>query len=405
MKMPLFPPRWIIALVLILLSVFSLSAKDFGILLDQTGSFESTGDDTELKYFGTLIPWFSTPFGESSDLYISAGVTVQYEFEKWKIVPELLRTELTLRMAENGEIRIGRMPYVDSLGFITKGLFDGVQYSRDLGVGGTLGIGAWYTGFLYKRNAHITMTEKELALYDSELKYDDFFNTYFAPRRLIVALDWEHPSLKEFIKLDVSFIGQFDLSGNDILYHSQYLAAKISLPVNSFVFEAGACIGLSEMSDRFQVMFAGELGVAWFLPTLINDRLSFTGRFSNGTLNDKVVAFVPVTTEFQGNVLLAKLSGLSMLSLDYTARLLKSLSVSISSSYFILSDLGTYQGSINGKEGHFLGNEFYGLLIWSPVSDLQIRGGGGVFLPSLGNADKSGNILWRIDLNAVLALF
>ena len=223
MKKPLFLPRWIIILVFFLLPVFFLSAKDFGLLLDQTGSYESTGDETELKYFGTLIPWFSAPVGQSSDLYISAGATVQYEFKKWQIVPELLRTELTLR-AENGEVRIGRMLYTDTLGFISKGLFDGVQYSRDL-AGGTVGIGAWYTGLLYKKNAHITMTEEELALYDSEFDYADFYNTYFAPRRIIMALDWEHSAIKEFIKLGVSLIGQFDLSGNEILYHTQYIAA------------------------------------------------------------------------------------------------------------------------------------------------------------------------------------
>ena len=159
------------------------------------------------------------------------------------------------------------------------------------------------------------------------------------------------------------------------------------------------------MANRFQVSFAGELGIAWSPPTSINDRLSFTGRFSNGTFNDTVTAFVPITTEFQGNVLLAKLSGLSVLSLDYTARFHKNFSVSLTSSYFVLSDLGTYQGSVNGKDGYFLGNEFYGLLTWSPVSDLQIKGGGGVFLPSLGNADSSGKMLWRVDLFAVLALF
>jgi hypothetical protein len=131
----------------------------------------------------------------------------------------------------------------------------------------------------------------------------------------------------------------------------------------------------------------------------------FTGRFSGGTVNDTVRAFVPLTTQPQGNILKAKLSGLSMLNLDYTARLQESFSFSLSSSYFVISDMRTYDGIPGGRDGYFLGNEFYGKLVWSPVSDLQIRAGGGVFLPMLGNADPQGGLLWQVELRVSLALF
>jgi len=62
-------------------------------------------------------------------------------------------------------------------------------------------------------------------------------------------------------------------------------------------------------------------------------------------------------------------------------------------------------GAPLGRDGYFLGNEFYGLLTWSPVSDIRITGGGGVFLPSLGNADKSADLQWRVELGALLVLF
>ena len=391
------------------LPAFFLSAKDFGLFLDQTASFEGIGspgsDTTEFKYFGTAVPWFSTPIGSAGELYISAGVTPKYEYKKWEIVPELLRTELSIGVGENGTIYIGRMNYADPMGFVAKGLFDGARYEIEFSGGSTLGIGAWYTGFLYKKNAYITMTMDDLYRYDAELDYSDFFDTYFAPRRLVAAVDWEYPDLAEIIRLKLALIGQFELSGNDELYHSQYLIAKAGIPVKQFVFELGAAVELAEAAKEYQVSFAGELGVSWMLPTSIQDRLMFLGRFSSGTINKSITAFVPINTESQGYVLRAKLSGLSVLRLDYTARLHQTFSLCLSDSYFILSDLVTHQGYLGEKKGYFLGNEFYGFIVWSPVSDLQIRAGGGVFLPSLGNAVKDGDALWRVDLNVVLAVF
>ncbi|MCL1928905.1 MAG: hypothetical protein FWG07_08975 [Treponema sp.] len=396
--------KYTFVLAFVVLPVFSLAAMDLGLILDQGGSYDQT---EEFQYSGMLIPWFSALIGNNSDLYISAGVSAKYEVKEWQAVPELLRSELKLRMEENGEIKIGRMSYSDPLGFIASGLFDGVHYSRDMNNGSIFGIGAWYTGFLYKKNAYITMTGPELDSYNAPVDYANFSDTYFAPRRLIAAIDWEHPGLSEVIRLNAALVGQFDLSGNDELYHTQYLIAKTIIPVNNFVFELGGCAELIENSNNLQVSLAGEIGFGWYLPTKIYDRLSFLGRFSSGKFDDTFVAFNPITTESHGGVLKSKLSGLSMLRLDYTARLHQTFSIGLQSSYFILSDLSpdTFGGPPGGKDGYFLGNEFYGLLIWSPVSDIQVKAGGGAFLPSLGNADKDADMLWVINLSVVLALF
>ena len=389
-------------LILVMLPVFSLAAKDIGLILDQSGTYNYT---EELHYYGSLIPWLSVPLGNASDLHVSAGITVQYEFEEWKVLPELFRTEFTHRWEENGEIKIGRMFYSEPLGFIAGGLFDGVRYVRDLPNDTMLGMGVWYTGFLYKKNANITMTSDEMDNYNSPVDYANFSDTYFAPRRLFAAVDWEHPGFMEIIRLHLAFVGQFDLSGSGNLYHSQYLIAKAAVQINSFIFELGACAGLAENAGTFQVSFAGEAGIAWMLPTQINDRLLFLSRFSGGTFNKTFVSFVPITTELHGGVLKSKLSGISMFRLDYTARLHETFSFGIQSSYFIRSDLEDKTGMPNGPAGYLLGNEFFFLLRWSPISDLSVNAGGGIFLPSLGNVDKKGDVLWNIDFNIVLALY
>ena len=403
-------------ILLILIPVFSLSAFDWGLQLDQTLGAEGVTDGTkDITYSGTLIPWFSAPLGSTgvASFYFSAGATAEYANDTTFFIPELLHTELAWRFGDNKELKFGRIPYADPLGFIVNGLFDGARFSLDTNAG-AFGAGFWYTGFLYKRSADITMTDDDDSLYKTKLDYSNFVDTYFAPRRLIAALDWDDPYLADWIRLKASLIGQFDLRDKDPRYHSQYLAFKASIPAGNFVFDLGGAFELAEISNDLlgetaydtKIALAGDLGIGWMLPTPINDMLKFTGRFTNGVVDDSsLAAFVPITTVGQGDILQEKLSGLSMLRLDYTAQLHGTFSFNLASSYFIASDLGTYKGFPAGRDGHFLGNEFSGRLIWSPFSDLQLNLLGGVFLPSLGNADSSNGALWRVELNAILAIF
>jgi len=397
--------RCAIFLTLIALPVCSIVAQDMGLILDNSASCEGAGDTNEIKFSAALIPWFSAPLGESVDFYVSAKAAPQYENREWSIVPELLCAELTWRVGEDGTLKAGRMSYNDPLGFIASGFFDGARYSMDFENGSALGIGAWYTGFLYKKNINITMTGDELALYNAPLDYGNFVKTYFAPRRLVAAVDWGYPGLKDLIRLNLALVGQFDFSGGDSLYHSQYLMAKAVMPFNTFVFELGACAQLAENAEQNQVSLACEAGVSWFLPTRINDRLLFLARVSSGLINDTLRAFVPITSEPQGSVINDKISGLSTFKLDYTARLNQNLSISVESTYFVLNDLETYAGYPEGRDGYFLGDEIYGQVIWSPLSDIRVTGGAGVFLPSLGNAGKSDGLLWRVDLGVMLVLY
>ena len=376
----------------------SLWAKDFGLVLDQDLVPSGIGNDTTFDYTGILIPRFSTMLGDNAGLYISAGIN--YQNNPWTVVPELLRTEFYWRFSNN-EFKVGRMQYSDPLGYIANGLFDGVSFSVDTQAG-TLSAGAWYTGLLYKKRANISMTQDELQSITDGLDYSDFFNTYAAPKRGIAALNWEQPGIKERVDLYASLLGQFDFSGANL--HSQYAVVRAAVPVNDFIFNLGGCLELMENSGDFGFGLAGELGVDWMLPTKIEDRLSLVGRFSSGNFeNSSMNAFLPITTVAQGDLFQAKLSGISTITLDYLGRFYRTLSAGISSTYFIRSDLNTC--TLIGNDGYFAGNEFYGRLMWSPVSDIMAYLGGGVFLPSLGNAAPNANMQWRVELNVIISLY
>jgi len=376
-------------------------AKDFGVILDQSVGYGGIGNDSSVDFTGALIPRFSNLLGEKGEIYISMGIIAEYENENWFFVPELLRTDFTWLFGF-GDFKAGRMYYSDPLGFIATGLFDGARISVNSELG-TFSFGAWYTGLLHKKRANIAMTPREQQYFSLKLDLKDLQNTYFAPRRIVSALDWEHLSLGGPLQVRVTLLGQFDLYGGERL-HSQYAAGKITLPLDVFAFDLGGCLELIEDGGSFGTALAAELGIRVAPPTPLQDTLSLIARYSSG-LNGggQLTAFLPVSTVAQGEVFEVKLSGISLVSLDYIARLHRTFSAGISSTYFIRSDLETYtEYPLSVKsDGYFLGNEFFCRLMWNPYSDLQLNLGGGVFLPSLGNAAPGADMMWRVEFSFV----
>ena len=394
-------------LLVLLLPVFSISAMDNGLTLNVTTALEDYGLTNQITdnivFLGSLTPWLFVPFGDNAELYASVGITGEFIDKEWMLVPELLRTTYNVRFGTSSELTFGRMHYQDPLGFIASGLFDGVRYTQDIG-DSVIGVSAFYTGFLNKKNAVITMTEADEKRHILKLNYSDFFNTYFASRRVVAAVDWEHPGISELVRLRAALIGQFDLNEHTS-FNSQYLALKAFMPFGIFIYELGGSLGLIQDEGDFKVSLAGEIGVNIFLPTRIQDSLRISANYSSGVLNDTVTAFVPVTTVPQGNIIKAKFSGLSSINIAYTARLIPGLSLSLVNSYFIVNDMGSYWGLPYGRNGFFLGNEIYAQLVWHPFSDLQLRAGGGVFLQGLGNAAPNYPVMWKAELNIVFSIF
>ena len=376
-----------------------LPAFDFGLILNQDADYGGYGNDGSFTYSGSLIPRLSALLGDTGSLYISAVMEAAYD-DEWTFAPELLRTELSM-YSGNLEFTAGRMYYSDPLGFIAQGLFDGAQIAYDTEAG-TFSAGAWYTGFLYKRRANITMTAEDYERYAAALDFSDFKNTYFAPRRVVASLGWEH--LGWPVKTRLSLLGQFDVSGGDELLHSQYLVGKITMPHNMFSFDLGGCLELIQDDGESGTAFAAEAGIAFMPAARLPMKLSLLGCYSSAGEQ----AFLPLTTVNKGEIFKPKLSGLSFVSLDYIARLNRELSAGVTSTYFIRSDLETYSGyplADESDKGYFLGNEFFARLLWSPYSDLQINLGGGVFLPSMGNVEPKAEPYWQVKLNVVFSLY
>jgi len=391
----------------------SLNAVDFGLVFSQnvestvpTSNFEGSGFD---NITSVLLPRFSAPLVENGYLYISGAINYEAApsngINSNTVIPELTRSTITLQ-GEYVNFNIGRMLYGDPLGITANGLFDGAQFSF-ITRKGNIRVGGWYTGLLYKERAAITMTPDELKSSKVKVDYDDFANTYYAPRRILAALDYDHPSLAGFIGLKTSIITQFDTSDEKL--NSQYFTAAFTVPIKSLIFDLGGCLELIEYKDETNPAFSADIGITYILPTKLEKHIKLSARYSSGVSDDKTIAaFLPITTAPQGNIIQAKLSALTLLSLDFTGRLAKSLSVNTAFTYFIRNDLATYKYypiTYGTSDGFLLGAEIFGKLVWNITSGIRLNFGTGLFIPSLGDAAPDADILWRTKLNMVISIF
>ncbi|GBU27056.1 hypothetical protein R84B8_00577 [Treponema sp. R8-4-B8] len=393
--------------ILLLCFPICLWAFDFGVDLNQEFDFSGIKDDTTLDYTAALIPHFSASLSSSADLYISAAFEAVYEYEEFSFVPELLRTEILFRF-DDFRIKVGRVPYADPLGFTVEGFFDGVQVLYDTSIG-TFNVGGWYTGLLYKRDANITMTANDYDSYYIPLDYSKFLDTYFASRRVLAAVGWEHPSIAQSIRLRAAVFGQYDLNDTDTLYHSMYISAKAAVPVKQFIITIGGCMQMAKVVTKVDeetgIGLAGELAALWIVPTSFYSQLSLIGRISSGK-SDSIAPFVPITAKPQGDVLEANISGISAFYLDYAAQLHKTVLAGLTASYFI-RDGETYAGyPLTGtSSGIALGGEFFARVTWNPLTDVSLNLGAGIFLPIMGDVSPDADPQWRVQLALRLVIY
>jgi len=422
-------------LLILFLFPFSAGAVDFFLLTNNFFAFEKQGEDkTSYEYQSNLLVGIEYFFNDSWDIYLSAGYTFG-----WKgisaYVPERLRTEYTTALSNVPELqraeftwlnsdmvlRFGRINYSDPLGIIASGLFDGFQYSHS-SIAGTFSIGAWYTGFLYKKTSYIVMNDNDLTAFNKTLDYEDFIDTYFASRRLLMSLDWHHPSIAELFQLSAAVTAQLDLP-KDIeteKFHSQYISIKAIVPFKSFDFELG---GILETSQKIAsdvdaengIALAGIINIFYKLPTKFSSSLSLSGRFATGSRNN-LKAFVPLSNRFYGDIFKIRMPGSSLINLNYTVLFTPKIGMSFGVSHFLRHDLESYtayplktdENKIlmeDHKNGRSLGTEFYTRFVWNTSSDSQINLGGGVFLPVLGNAAPNTKPLWLAEITMFFAAF
>ena len=407
---------WLILFFLFVFLPGGLPAVEFGLVVNQSADAgNSESKDSLFEYNALIVPRVFLLLGDGAEgspmgsVFASAGMTLGYA-DNFTYIPELLRTELALQL-RGLEMQLGRFGYSAPVSFLAEGLLDGIQLSHGSSLG-RFKAGAWYTGFLYKKNINLTMTEYDRSVNEHPVDYNHFANTYFAPPKALASLEWEHFAIADILRVNIAASALFDLAEGltegQKRYNSQYLSIRGGLPVNNFFFELGGIfsIDLTESSTLTPAL-AGSLGVYWTVPGSFGSRLSFNMRYAGGHSNE-LSAFIPITTIHAGDIVEAKMSALTVLDLNYLARFTEKFGTSISARYFIRNDtvtFNTFPIMEEGEGGKMLGAEAFARLTFSPLSDLQFSLGGGAFLPSLGNNWKDEKPVWLLTASVILAVF
>jgi hypothetical protein len=406
--------RFFLPVLAVLLCAGTAFPQDYGLTLRSLPVLFQGEPEAQFEYTGTAAPWFAVPLGEQGDLYLSGGISAVYSDEEWRPAPEPYRFAIAWRFSSGLRLEAGRFPYRDPFNLAMNGLFDGLALDIDLGKTRFAG-GAFYTGLLYKKTAHIVMSPGDYAAY-----YDR--DSYFASRRLVFSLGWEIPALFDAdAKLNVDLIGQFDVNDPDespdesvdqldgeARLHSQYALAGFTLPFfNYFNAELGVLAGMIEEGEGVPgFCFAASANLVALPPGRMNDRLSLGMALSSGVRDGTVKAFRPINTIAQGKALRPNLSGLALVEVEYVARLHNSLSAELSGAYFFRTDSHTYSDpEIDAASlSPLLGGEVYGGLNWAPVSDIVFTLGGGAFFPRSGKAFVTDAApRWRVSLETILS--
>jgi hypothetical protein len=407
--------KFLLLPALLLCSAILIYSVDFGLLVDQkaeAGDDLGSGD-VSFSYSPGFTPWFSWDGGQNLSLYFSGFFSMDYNHyddniddnDGWKkpvLLPELSRFSVSYRPNRDLLVQAGRIPYTDALGFAASGLFDGFLTEAAF-PNGSVTAGCFYTGFLYKETAKITMTGGDMQNYAEPWDWD-YFGDYFASRRALAAFRWDMPLL-EFHNLTFEALAQFDLNGNDESLHSQYGEVLADLFLSSKLgITAGALFEIMEIGGEGGYDLTSALGglvrMRTEIPGALDDGMTFAVKFTSGSWNDTFTTFTPVTSSAQGFVFPGTLAGLCLISTDYTLRLLPALFLESSLRYF----LRTYDNTqAEGKYAY--GGEFWASLAWQPFDDLRFSLGSGVFFPSLGNVYPSGTgPLWKAQAGISLSL-
>jgi len=277
-------------------------------------------------------------------------------------------------------------------------------FSTSVGKSGDLYISAWFKiAYEYEKtffigeflNAEFSWSIKNIKIKSGSIPYaapldyitEDFFNGIQASFDTNIgtfnAGGWENPDIAGMIR------------------------AKAVLPVKQFIISMGGCLQTAKADEQTEIGLTGELGGSWIMPTAFLSQLSLLGRYVSGR-TDNIYPFVPVNAKPYGNMMQAKLSGISSLLLDYSAKLHPTVSAGLSASYFIRNDkeANTVYPVNPVDSGSALGSELFGRAVWNPFTDFSVNIGAGFFIPSSDNMIfKTSDAQWRVELGFSLIVY
>ena len=386
--------------VLAIITLAGLDALDYGGLLITDLEAEGRGDNY-IKGDIIFAPWLSAVFPKS-ELYFAAGINATVSKESY-LAPEIFRLEYSHRLNQIFSFRVGRFSWIDPSRITAQGRFDGAEVIFSIGQA-RLGVNCLYTGLLLKDTAEINVSPTDSKNYSRKFTWSDFADTYFAPRRILTALYGEFPGFpKGRSQIYAGLMAQFDVSGADEAFHTQYLLGRYVFTYKALDLDAALAFELENTkSEGVKPALALSFEAGWLLPGKLRDRLALGFVWASG--KGATGAFFPVSTTPAGFVLKPKLSAVMDIRLDYHVHLIKSLSVDFEAHYFWRTDAVSFSAPFITNSNYSLGMEINAGALWVPVSDLAVTLNAGLFIPQTGNAwSGDAKVFWRMILGATFS--
>jgi hypothetical protein len=303
-------------------------------------------------------------------------------------------------------LRAGRIPWQDVTGFVAKGRLDGIDLLYNLG-NLRLGAAAFYTGLLYSDAADLNSSPEDPKSYDAGFDWGDFAGTYFAPRRFITSLYGEFPGFP-FSRgsLYTGLLAQFDLSGIDSPFNTQYFLARYRFDYNQFTLNADGAIELENTAaSGLRAAFAASLDASWEIPFSMRNRIYLGMRWASGN-GEGIAPFFPLIRESQGLILKPGLSGIMTVFSSFQLNFLPSVTADLGVRYFLRTDSFTFSDpdvDLNSNS-YAIGAELSAAFLWIPFSDISFSLEGGIFLPGTGAVMRSGApVRWALGLGTIFS--
>ena len=234
-------------------------------------------------------PWYSLQIRNNMRLFLSGKLYLPWdEADGWKQPEVELDVSSFLYNWSGGKlpdfsVEAGRLYYMDPLGLIAEGIFDGIKLSLF-----TLSLEAYYTGFVNKKTANIMMSAQDFLDYGNK-------EIRFAPKRLFNSLQWQ--VMGDYGNhLILGGLVQFGLRDDPHDLNSQYAMAKIHISNDMVAMDIGASAGfMQEGKNPHESGFAGAFDITW---GSLNSNIRFLLGlwWFSGAINENTSPFIPVTS-------------------------------------------------------------------------------------------------------------
>jgi hypothetical protein len=442
-----------VAVVFLLYVLSGSFGIDFGGSLDNNTEFVTKTDETEFTQEDRLSAWLDLPFSSSFGLFVMGGYTFEYADEETDhyFDLDLLKLEGNFVPTKGGAstfgFTAGRYIASDFTRYVLDHVVDGTQLRFRFPIV-NINASFGYTGLLFKHVSDFRISKMDVV----EAADEDI---WFAPPKIIGAVDATFPDLIGMQSLTLSFVFQEDMrSDEDVLEEgeenyfpaeggkldTQYIGLGFGGPIfTSFYYNAFFYLGTGRMlayledddsGTGFSYQYAPILsfliggGLKFYMRELLYSRIAVnfvyasgdedSFSFIEGNTDDTSSMFVPISYDSSIALIFApQLGNIMLFDISYSLRplsgtdslILRNLQTMLRGLIFFRPTSGPIsEGGIDpASDAAYLGTEMDFIINFRPFSDLGTALSFGIFLPNTGEAfledQRETEFLGRFELS------